>query len=167
MVERRQHPSNRTRPLRPADGFDLARLSEEGGDYDVAPAECKSLAEIRFETEPPNLEDEPENQDLSSHGPPPRFTVLELMIFVTFAAVGLSAVRWMPPGYFAGVAGIVAFVALLMGGAQKSKNTVARLFIWGVVTVYVFAAVGAVVLHWQGKTEDVGPSEERNARTRQ
>ncbi len=167
MVERQRHPSNRTRPLRPADGFELARLSEEGGDYDVAPAECKSLAELRFEEDPPNLEDEPENQDPSPHGPPPRFTVLELMIFMTFAGIGLGAVRWLPSGYFAGVASLLATVALLVGNVWKPRNILARWMIWGVVTIYFAAALGAALLHWQGETRDVGPPEERNARTGQ
>jgi hypothetical protein len=149
MVERQPHPSNRARRLRPATSYVRADSTAEGEQFEVAPAEGKSLAQINLEQmpKPPDADDaEPIDEEKSER--PLQFSLRELLVLLTFAAIGLAIVRWLPAGYFAGASGLVAFIALLVGQFWKPKSFVVRALIWAVVTVYFFAALGAAVIQW-------------------
>ena len=145
MVERQPHPSNRTRRLRSATSYVLAKSTEEDEKLDVAPADGKSLAQINLEPlpDPEEIDDTAGGENSERHL---QFSLRDLLVLLTFAAIGLAIVRWVPAGYFAGASGLIAFVALLVARVWNPKSFVVRALIWAVVTVYFFAALGAAVM---------------------
>jgi hypothetical protein len=131
---------------------------ENDDDIALAAAEGKSLAQINLENLPEPEESEGVEEVAAAITPRPlQFSVLDLLILFTFTAIGLAAVRWLPPGYFAGTAGFLAFAALVTAGVWRSKSSVVRVLIWSVVTVYFAAALGATVLQWRSPGEAQPP----------
>jgi hypothetical protein len=149
MVDRQQHPSNRARRLRPATSYVRAESADDEIP-NVAPAEGKSLAQIN-QAELPEPEDWDETEPTGGENSerPLQFSLRDLLVLFTFAAIGLAIVRWLPGGYFAGASGLVAFVALLVARVWNPKSFVVRALIWAIVTIYFFAALGAAVMQWR------------------
>jgi hypothetical protein len=147
MVERQPHPSNRARRLRTATSYVRSDSTAEDERLAVAPAAGKSLAQINLERLPdPEALDDAGPADGANSQPRLQFSLRELLVLFTFAAIGLAIIRWVPAGYFAGASGFVAFIALLVARVWSPKSFVVRALIWAVVTVYFFAAFGAAVM---------------------
>ena len=72
----------------------------------------------------------------------------------------------MPPAYFAGAASGLAILALIVDRLWKPQNALGRWMIWGVVTIYFSAAIGAALLHWADKADPAAPAERRNLNAR-
>ena len=150
MVERQPHPSNRSRRLRPATSYVRPESTGEDEKLEVAPVEGKSLAQINLEERPePEDRDDAELTGSENSERPLQFSLRDLLVLLTFAAIGLAIVRWLPAEYFAGASGFVAFIALLVARVWNPKSFVVRALIWAVVTTYFFAALGAAVMQWR------------------
>jgi hypothetical protein len=137
----------------------LGRDSEDSAGYDVAPSEGKSLAQLNQQLQPFDttvVEDEESAEPAAE--PPLRFSLRDLLVMFTFASIGLAAVRWLPPGYFAGAAGLVAFITLFILGVGQPRSQATRLVFWGVLTVYLFAAIATLVTQPRVRDEPAGPA---------
>jgi hypothetical protein len=135
----------------------LGRDADEPNDYEVAPSEGQSLAELNQQLRPLDTVVAEEESQTPEAKPPLRFSLRDLLLTFTFASVGLAAVRWLPAGYFAGLAGLVAFLALVAIGFGQPKGQFTRLVLWGVLTIYLFAAIGTLVIRVRGGEMPAAP----------
>jgi hypothetical protein len=113
-------------------------------DTPLAPTEGKSSAELLHELEDRSGE---VLVPLPAVEEPPRaqFRLSELMILMTLAAVGLAGARALPAGMFAFVAGALAFASLWLVAQWEIRHRWALLAVWGLATVYLFAAAMAII----------------------
>jgi hypothetical protein len=131
--------------VRKHDGDDQD-TSGESDPYGVGPTDGKSQAAMSLEKDPPEFsEAELEEPESPSQEAPLRFSVLDLFIICSFAGVGLATAQWLPRGVYVGVAGIVAFVALVLASIFKPKSHVTQMLLWAGITVYFFASLGMTV----------------------
>jgi len=144
MVKRQYPSDDEPRPLHRPDEVKLSGPVEPGPDLSVSAPEGKSAAEIQAEFRPPPAPDEEEPE------PQFQFTLLDLGLLTTFAAIGLAGARWLPGGYFATLAGVLAVITAVVGLIYQPGNRTARLLVWGMATIYVFAAIAAAVNNWLG-----------------
>lgn len=147
------------RRLRPPTGHvrdDQGDQDEEENPYGVAPAAGRSQAEVSLQADPPRFDeaDLEETEAATSQEPPPRFSMLDLLVIVSFAGVGLAAAQWLLAGWYIGGLGIVAFVALVVVGIFKPKNHAVQLMLWAGVTAYFFAALGITVARVTGPLDE-------------
>ena len=106
----------------------------------------KSSAELQSELTPPinpdnieiEQEDDPDQQWL-------QFSLRDVLILTTAACISLGAVRLLPPGIFALVAGGATLLFLLIAREQDISIPRFRAITVGLVTLYLIAMVGAIV----------------------
>jgi hypothetical protein len=79
-----------------------------------------------------------------------QFSLTELLLVVTFGAIGLAGAQWLPPGWFAGGAGILALVTILLLTIAAPESRALRLAWWSLTALYVLAALASVVLTLRG-----------------
>lgn len=120
-------------------------VDESAIDENVALAapEGKSPAEVLDELEgPQRFEYVSEVADAPLK---PQFTLAELMILTTVAAVGLAGARVLPAGPFACLVGILGFVAMWLTGHYQIRHRWAQLGVWGLILMYVVVAAFAII----------------------
>jgi hypothetical protein len=109
----------------------------------LAPAEGKSSAQLLEELEGPRDERALAQQEVE---PParPQFSLAELLVLTTIAAVGLAGARALPAGPFACLVGVLGFAAMWLTGHWQIRNRWVHLGVWGLVMIYVIAAAAAI-----------------------
>ncbi len=145
MVKRQPHRSNRSRRLSPPSRYVRDNTGNDSVNFEVGPIDGKSQAEISHDVEPPRLDDEAYFDPDTDQ--PLRFSVLDLLTICSFAAVGLSAARWLPQGLFVGLVGVAAFAAVVIATIVKPSSRYTRLLLWGGITIYFGAALGTIAAH--------------------
>jgi hypothetical protein len=114
----------------------------------LAPPEGKSPAELYDELEGRRAVEEIEKQiaALANQRPPkPQFSVAELFVFMTVAAVGLGCVRVLPAGPFACLVGAIGFVAMWLTGHWQVRSRWVHVVVYSLLVMYVLAVIAAVV----------------------
>ena len=117
----------------------------EDVEYQLAPPVGKSREEIMLS------EVRPELLRLATALPPPpkpksqiqiQFSLRQLLALTTFASIGLATARWMPSKFFIFFGGMIILGLIGWSWKQNANEPIARLTLWGSVTVY-FAAIVA------------------------
>ena len=133
-------------PVTSGRNFDDPSLVDE--NTPLAPPEGKSPAQLLNELEGPEFYDKiaANMAKLADERPAkPQFSLAELLILTTIAAVGLAGVRVLPAAPLAGLVGILAFVAMWLTGHWQIRHRWVHLAVWGLVMIYAIAAVAAIV----------------------
>jgi len=133
-------------PIASGRNFDDASAIDE--NVALAPPEGKSSAELYDELEGRRKFEVIEQQiaELANQTPPrAQFTLAEMLIFMTVAALGFAGVRVLPPGPFACVVGAVGFVALWLTGHWQVRSRWAHVIVYSLLAMYVCAVVAAIV----------------------
>ena len=73
-----------------------------------------------------------------------RFSVGELFGLTTLAAIGLAGAKWLPPGVFAGIAGLAAMCSLIIF-ASHLKSRGIQIVQCGLLIIYSFATVSTLL----------------------
>jgi hypothetical protein len=125
-------------PISGGRNFDEADAIDD--NVALAPPEGKSQAELLEELEGRKYElaDEVEPAPLR-----PQFSLAELLVLMTIAAVGLAGARALPAAPLACLVGIMGFAAMWLIGQWQIRNRWVHLAVWGLLLIYVIAAVAA------------------------
>ena len=117
----------------------------------LMPALGKTPAEMGSELSPPINADDIVIEREAADQPILQFSMWDLVILMTAAAGALGAVRILPPVLFALVAGAVTLVFLFIAHEQPISTTRLRTITIGLVTIYLFAMLGAILqTAWAG-----------------
>ena len=121
----------------------------EDFEYDLAPPNCKSRDEMQAEfidpdllelaTNPPEfapVEDKPRFQ----------FSLWQVLLFMTFASIGLAAARWLPHHLFTFLAGLGVLWSLWFASRDTVEDPTTRAVLVGAVTVYIALLAGIRLL---------------------
>jgi hypothetical protein len=115
----------------------------------VGPVECPSREEAERGGVPQEKGKLPltdaDRERIAAARKRPRFSIGELLAITTFVAVGLAGVRWLPPGAFAGLCSLAAIVALVLLMVLRDATRGFRLFLWGLLLVYVVAVFASLL----------------------
>ncbi len=113
-------------------------VENPSGEYRIAPAEGERLALMQGEPPAPQrwLPDEP---------PPTRFSLGELLLWVTLVSLAFGALKWLEPAAFAGVCSLVALGWWVMFCVWKPESRWLFVVWWALVAIYVMACVIAMV----------------------
>ena len=74
-----------------------------------------------------------------------RLSLGELFIVITFGALGLAGPRYLPPAVFAGAAGIVTLISIVMLTVYASESRLLRLAWWTLPVLYLCASAAALL----------------------
>ena len=143
-MQRENHPRHCPSHLPPErEEVVLARtVGQSADDIRVTSAEGPSRAELAAENIAVSDLDPPAAHRLPNNGL--TFTISDLILATTFAAVGLALVRWPMGTIIAGVLGIVTIVALsVLNLSSMDSRRLDRITLY-MATMYSAAAAGAL-----------------------
>ena len=116
--------------------------AETTGDIPIGPPEGPSADQVRVQLESPDWEkDDSEEQERLEF----QFTLKQLMLVMLVACISFSALQFMSPSAYAGVAGMMALlgmVVLALGGPATPAVYVCWLAVLG---VYLIASMIAAI----------------------
>jgi len=120
--------------------------ADDAREFLLAPPQGKTVAQLQAEMrEPIKLEDvNPSNPFVPREGV--RYSLGEVMLTVTLAAIGLSGIHWLPDGWFVGIFGPLAFLGLLYALIAQPENRMVRRVLWSVTIIYFGAAAASLAI---------------------
>ncbi len=123
-----------------------SKLPDLDENVGLLPPEGKSRAELNAELfEPPDLHDPYADPESSLA---PRFTISDLLLLTTFAAVGMAGVRVLPPAPLAAFIGVITFFFFWLTSIYQVRGRWFRMAGWALATIYLIASAGAMVQSW-------------------
>lgn len=141
-------PGDKRDEARPANAAErsASKLDDLDENVVLSPPDGKSRAELNAEfSEPIDLHD----PFAEPYVPlAPRFTISELLLLTTFAAVGMAGVRMLSPAPLAAFVGVIAFFFFWLTSIYQVRGRWFRMAGWALVTIYLIAAGGAMVQAW-------------------
>lgn len=108
-------------------------------EYEVHPPECPSADHVRMQLEGPDWEaaEQPKNDTEKFEL---RFTLKQLMVAVLLASILFSGLHWLPPVAYAGFAGLIALLGLVVLATVNPASPTPYFIWWVVLGVYLIAS---------------------------
>ena len=124
---------------------------DEGEEYTLAPPHAKSPDEILVSMLDPELVKRAKNpsplqESTTKDRMKLQFSLRQMMIIITFAAMGLAGAKILPNGVFVFLVGCLVMVLLFALSQLDIEDSVSRWVFLGVVTVCVAAALATMTI---------------------
>jgi hypothetical protein len=113
----------------------------------LTPPLGKTCAEVEAELRPPPRLDNPCVDPYLDevNGPWYQFSLKELIFLTTLVAVGAAGARLLPPAPLACLVGVMTFAVMWFTTAIRVRNRWVHVASWGLLAIYVIAAIVALV----------------------